>query len=82
LPTMEDLTRTLEHIGVKNHYLGLFGSYSWNGGGVKKLREFAEKGEWEMVGEPVDIKGIPGEAAFRQCKELANGMAVKLNAFG
>ena len=82
LPTMEDLTRTLEHIGVKNHYLGLFGSYSWNGGGVKKLREFAEKGEWEMVGEPVDIKGIPEEEAFRQFRELANGMAVKLNAFG
>jgi len=80
LPTMEDLTRTLEHIGVKNHYLGLFGSYSWNGGGVKKLREFAEKGEWEMVGEPVDIKGVPGEEAFHRCGELANAMAGRLNS--
>lgn len=82
LPTMEDLTRTLEHIGVKNHYLGLFGSYSWNGGGVKKLREFADNTEWEMVGEPVDTKGIPGDESFHQCEELARGMAAKLNATG
>ena len=79
LPTMEHFTRTLEHIGVKNHYLGLFGSYSWNGGGVKKLREFAEKTEWEMAGEPVEVKGIPGEEAFRQCDDLARAMAAKLN---
>lgn len=26
---MESLTRELVHIGVKNRYLGLFGSYSW-----------------------------------------------------
>src|SRR6056297_975541 len=82
LPTMENLTRTLEHIGVKHHYLGLFGSYSWNGGGVKKLREFADKTEWEMVGEPVDIKGIPADESFARCEELANGMAAKLNASG
>lgn len=79
LPTMEHLTNTLEHMGVKNHYLGLFGSYSWNGGGVKTLNKFAENVDWELVGEPVDIKGIPGEEAFAGCEALAQEMAKKLN---
>jgi len=78
LPTVEHLTKTLEHMGVKNHYLGLFGSYSWTGGGVKTLNKFAEKVDWELVGEPVDIKGIPGEEAFKQCDVLAEEMAKKL----
>ncbi|MDY6801811.1 MAG: FprA family A-type flavoprotein, partial [Bacteroidota bacterium] len=60
LPTMEQLTRTLEHMGVKNHLLGIFGTYSWNGGGVKSLHKFYEKIQWELVSDPVDTKGIPG----------------------
>jgi len=35
-----------------------------------------------MVGEPVDIKGIPGDESFHQCEELARGMAAKLNTTG
>jgi flavorubredoxin len=79
LPTIEHLTKTLEHMGVKNHYLGLFGSYSWTGGGVKTLSKFAEKIDWELIGEPVDIKGIPGDEAFEKCENLARAMAEKLN---
>ena len=79
LPPMEHLTNTLEHTGAKNHYLGLFGSHSWTGGGVKKLKQFAENVDWEMVADPVDIKGVPGNEAFQQCEQLALNMANKLN---
>jgi flavorubredoxin len=78
LPTMENLTRTLEHMGVKNHLLGLFGSYSWNGGGVKSLFKFHENMDWELVSEPVDTKGIPGSEAFKKCEVIAKAMADKL----
>ena len=78
LPTMEQFTRTMEHISPRNHYLGLFGSYSWSGGGVKTLNKFAENIDWEMVGDPVDIKGIPGNEALKGCENLANAMADKL----
>ncbi|MFO8235949.1 MAG: FprA family A-type flavoprotein [Bacteroidales bacterium] len=80
LPTIEHLTKTLQHMGVKNHYLGLFGSFSWTGGGVKTLAKFSEKIDWELVGEPVDIKGFPGEEARKECDRLANEMAEKINA--
>lgn len=78
LPTMENLTRTLEHMGVKDHLLGLFGSYSWNGGGVKSLYKFHEKIQWELVSDPIDTKGIPGNEAFDRCETLAKSMAEKL----
>ncbi|MCG8410694.1 MAG: FprA family A-type flavoprotein [Bacteroidales bacterium] len=78
LPSVENLTRTLEHMGVKNHLLGLFGSYSWNGGGVKNLHKFQEKIQWDLVADPVDIKGIPDDTAFEQCKVIADAMSKKL----
>ncbi|MFP4024230.1 MAG: FprA family A-type flavoprotein [Thiohalospira sp.] len=78
LPTMEHLTRTLEHMGVKNHLLGLFGSYSWNGGGVKSLHRFYEKIQWDLVSDPVDTKGIPGNEEFERCATIAKAMAEKL----
>lgn len=80
LPTMENLTRTLEHMGVKDHLLGLFGSYSWNGGGVKMLHKFYETMEWDLVSEPIDAKGIPGNETFDRCEVLAKAMADKLKA--
>lgn len=78
LPPMEQLTRALEHMGVKNHLLGIFGSYSWNGGGVKSLHQFYEKIQWELVADPVDIKGIPGNEEFERCTSIAKAMAEKL----
>ncbi len=80
LPTMENLTRTLEHMGVKEHLLGLFGSYSWNGGGVKSLHKFYETTEWDLVSDPIDSKGIPGNETFDRCEVLAKAMADKLKA--
>ena len=78
LPTMEHLTRNIEHIGLKNRYLGLFGSYSWNGGGTKALFKFQEKMEWDLVSDPVDTKGIPGKESFERCESIAKAMAEKI----
>jgi flavorubredoxin len=78
LPTMENLTRNLEHIGLKNRFLGIFGSYSWNGGGAKALYKFQEKMEWDLVNDPVDTKGIPGNESFERCEVIAKAMSEKL----
>lgn len=77
-PLMEQLTRELEHMGVKNRVLGLFGSYSWNGGGVKSLTKFQESIGWDLVSEPVDIYGIPDAEKFSKCDALAEAMAAKI----
>lgn len=74
-PLMENLTRELEHMGVKNKKLGLFGSYSWNGGGVRNLQCFSQNIGWDMVAEAVDIFGTPTAEKLQACDSIAKAMA-------
>lgn len=77
-PLMESLTRELQHMNVKDKYLGLFGSYSWNGGGVRNLQCFAEAIGWEMVAPAADLFGAPTPEKLVACDCIASGMAAKL----
>jgi flavorubredoxin len=74
-PLMEQLTRELTHMGIKNKKLALFGSYSWNGGGVKNLKMFAEECKLELVAEPAEIYGKPNAEKLQQFDELAKKIA-------
>ncbi len=77
-PSVESLVTKIEHMGIKNHILGIFGSFGWNGGGVKNLQKFAENIKWELVGEPVEEKGTLKADKYKQCINLANAVADKL----
>lgn len=77
-PNVETLLSTIEHMGVKDHYLGVFGNFSWNGGGVKNLMKFAENIKWDLVYDPIEEKGALKKDKFEQCIALANAMADKL----
>lgn len=79
-PLMEQLCRELEHMSVKNKKLGLFGSFTWSGGGVKNLKTFAENIGWEQVAEPVEVSGIPKEAKLTACDTLAKAMAESIKS--
>ncbi|MBN1925985.1 MAG: FprA family A-type flavoprotein, partial [Prolixibacteraceae bacterium] len=78
-PTVNNLVREIEHKGIKDHYLGIFGSFSWNGGGVKNLEKFAEAIKWEIINTPIEEKGSLKEDKFNELVSLANAMADKLN---
>ena len=43
----------------QNKILGLFGGSSWNGAGVKALKEFAEKAKMPVTGDPAEFLGRP-----------------------
>jgi flavorubredoxin len=77
-PAVETLISTIAHMGIKNHYLGIFGNYSWNGGGVKNLMAFADSIKWEMVYEPIEEKGALKISTREQLIALADAMADKL----
>ncbi len=77
-PNVETLLSTIEHMAPKNHLLGIFGNYSWNGGGVKNLKTFAEKIKWEMVYEPIEEKGALKANTQNELLKLADAMADKL----
>ena len=80
-PKIEPLLQKLENYGLKNRYLGIFGNMMWSGGGVKRIKEFADTlTGLEQVGEPIEIKGHVTPAERDRLIELANLMADKLIA--
>lgn len=79
-PTMESVANKLEHTGLQNRILGVFGCCSWSGGGVKTLDEFAQKVKWDKVGESVEALCSPKAAEFERCEIIANEMAEKLKS--
>lgn len=77
-PLIENLTRELEHKGLKNRLLGVFGTYSWNGGGVRNLLTFADNIKWEMIGQAAEIEGAVYEDKIALARELGVEMAQKI----
>ncbi|MDD4108244.1 MAG: FprA family A-type flavoprotein [Prolixibacteraceae bacterium] len=77
-PNVEFLLSIIEHMAPKDHYLGIFGNYSWSGGGVKNLMLFAEKIKWELVSDPVEEKGALTPGNQDHLLRLADAMADKL----
>ena len=74
-PNMEHLCTELTHYGAKNKKLALFGSYSWNGGGVRNLSKFAETIKWEQVCEPIDLLGRPTLEKLADVETMAVAIA-------
>jgi flavorubredoxin len=78
-PAMNTLVSELDHMGIKNHIMSIFGSHAWAGAGVKNLLKFSESIKWELVGEPCDSKCSPHEEEYCKCKNIASDMAKRLN---
>jgi flavorubredoxin len=78
-PAVESVVREIEHKGIKDHLLAIFGSYSWNGGGVKNLEKFAGTIKWEMINPSVEEKGSLKTDKYQEMMNLANAMADKLD---
>jgi flavorubredoxin len=74
-PLMESLCREIVHTGLQNRKLGIFGTFSWNGGGVKNLLKFAEDIKWKQVADAIEFKGIPADDDYLGCDALAEAMA-------
>ena len=79
-PNMESLVTKLSHMGVTNHYFGVFGSFTWAGAAVKKLVEIGENLKWEMINEPVEEKQGLKKDKYQACIELGKNMAERLNS--
>jgi flavorubredoxin len=77
-PNVEKLVSTIEHMGIKSHFLGIFGNYSWSGGGIKNLSAFAENVKWDLVYHPVEEKGTLTANTREELIQLADAMVEKL----
>ena len=77
-PKIESLLWKIQNRDIKNRYVSYFGSFSWAGAAVKRLKAFVEDNHFEVVGTPIEIKYTMQESTFEQCTELAKAMAEKL----
>ena len=77
-PPIESLLSALNNRKIKNHYLGIFGSYSWSGGGVKGIKEFSENNKLELVEPVIEAKHSPNNNKFLNCDKLGKNIAEKL----
>ncbi|BBA52320.1 FprA family A-type flavoprotein [Fusobacterium varium] len=80
-PKVQPLLHKLENYGLKNRYLGIFGTMMWSGGGVRGIEAFANglKGI-EVVAESVEVKGTPKTEDLERLENIAREIAAKLIA--
>lgn len=74
-PPMKNLVGILEENKMENHVIGIFGSYSWSGGAVKGLKEFADSQKFDQLETVVEMKSAPNAEILQQCQQLAKEMA-------
>lgn len=77
-PAMEAVINKIEHVKLKNRFLGVFGNRSWSGGGVSTLNKFAETIGWEKLGQSVEATSTAKQPEFELLKEMGEQMAKRL----
>jgi flavorubredoxin len=79
-PLVEHLVRQIEHRGIKNRIYSCFGSYSWRGNAVKILTDFAQRLQWDIIGNPVENKHALSREKYVLCRELGLAVAGKIKS--
>lgn len=79
-PPMQFLIDMLQRKMLRNRTLGLFGSFTWSGGGVNSLVKFAEEGSWNLIEPVVECRSCPTAMDINQCVELGRNIAKAIKA--
>lgn len=77
-PMMETFCHELQHSGLKNRQLALFGSYSWGGGGLKALQDICSTFGWEESAPSLEIQGKPNTEKLKAFDSFAQAISNKL----
>ncbi|OWZ84325.1 FprA family A-type flavoprotein [Natranaerobius trueperi] len=77
-PPMEYLVAFLENKNIKNRVLGLFGSYSWSGKALKRLKEFQQTTKLELIEPSIEFKSAPTKTDHESCSTMAENLAKKV----
>jgi len=77
-PPMDYLLKSLESRNLKDRVLGIFGSYSWSGGGLDRLEEFSETVSCNLAEPVIESKFAPGGDILEKCYLLGENVAKKV----
>lgn len=73
-PPMAQLLDFIRGSRLKNHMMGIFGTYSWSGGAVKALSEFGRSGMCQLIEPVVEVKHAPEPADLEKCARLVDNI--------
>lgn len=77
-PDVSTLLSKIEERDMKNRYMGYFGSYTWAGAALKRIAQFAEGVNFEIIGTPVEMKQSMRQDTYDACTALGKAMADRL----
>ncbi|MEA2069763.1 MAG: FprA family A-type flavoprotein [Asgard group archaeon] len=77
-PPMAQLLSFIKASRLKNHSMGIFGTYSWSGGAVKALKEFGESGIVDLIEPVIEAKHAPKDDSYSQIEQLAENIVKQL----
>lgn len=78
-PPMENFMNILASNKLKNHVLGVFGTYGWSGGGASTLAKLPEMGgNYDFVEDIVDARFSAKEADLVKLQALAKELAKRI----
>ena len=78
-PPMDMLLSILENDRLVGKTLGVFGTYSWSGGAVKRLEEFARASGNLLVEPVVEARHSASEGQLETCRALGRSLAEKIH---
>jgi flavorubredoxin len=79
-PLMQTLLEHLENKKLKNHRVGIVGTYGWSKGAVARMRQLAESPGWELVEPVVEVNCSADEQEEDACAELGRNLAAAIAA--
>lgn len=74
-PPVEQLLRRIETRGIPHRNFAYFGSFTWAGAAVRRMKEFAERLHWEPMCSPVEMKQGFSDGICSECRMLAQKVA-------
>lgn len=77
-PVIKTLLDALADRKLKNKYLGIFSSYSWTGGAMRFLTEFAENSKLELIQPQFETQYKLNQESKKAALTLAKNMAKAL----
>lgn len=77
-PEVATLLAKIEERDMKNRYFSYFGSYTWAGAALKRIAQFAETTNFEIIGTPVEMKQSMSLQTYDACISLGKTMADRL----
>ena len=77
-PPVNSLIEALENRGIQNRYFGLIGTYSWSGGSLERMNQFAEDCNIEVVEPKINNQYAPTADNLDKAFKLGKNVGEKI----